>query len=259
MINDFPGERVNNVITVECELNALADTAKYRAYGISGIVVVAVHHAEKFKGKNAYPLRKKIYCGECGTLYKRKERGSRVCWVCRNHDSSADKCSVKQIDEREIYRAFIVMFNKLLQNYKVILLPLQRQMQELFHRGMRGNEQAVQLRRELAESRDQAYLLAGLRAKGTLDAAYYTEKAAALEKNIASLQKRLSALEEDDENGKILEKLRKLIGVFERAEPITEFDEIKFGQIVEKITVLSETEIRFDLTGGIGFTERIVR
>ena len=49
------------------------------------------------------------------------------------------------------------------------------------------------------------------------------------------------------------------IRIFERAEPITEFDEIKFGQIVNKITVLSESEIRFDLIGGIGFTERIVR
>ena len=40
---------------------------------------------------------------------------------------------------------------------------------------------------------------------------------------------------------------------------ITEFDEIKFGQIVEKITVLSESEIRFELIGGIGFMEQIMR
>ena len=215
--------------------------------------------AHKGKTTQSYPLRKKIYCGECGTLYKRKERGSRVCWVCRNHDSSADKCSAKQIDEREIYGAFIVMFNKLLQNYKVILVPLQRQIQELFNLKMRENAQIVQLRKELAESREQAYLIAGLRSKGILDAAYYTEKAAALEKNIDSLQKRLDAFEEDDENGRILGKFRKLIGIFERAETITEFDEIKFGQIVEKITVLSESKIRFELIGGIGFVEQIMR
>ena len=215
--------------------------------------------AHKGKTTQSYPLRKKIYCGECGTLYKRKERGSRVCWVCRNHDSSADKCSARQIDEREIYGAFIVMFNKLLQNYKVILVPLQRQIQELFNLKMRENAQIVQLRKELAESREQAYLIAGLRSKGILDAAYYTEKAAALEKNIDSLQKRLDAFEEDDENGRILGKFRKLIGIFERAETITEFDEIKFGQIVEKITVLSESKIRFELIGGIGFVEQIMR
>jgi hypothetical protein len=80
-----------------------------------------------------------------------------------------------------------------------------------------------------------------------------------LEKNIDSLQKRLDAFEEDDENGRILGKFRKLIGIFERAETITEFDEIKFGQIVEKITVLSESKIRFELIGGIGFVEQIMR
>ena len=53
--------------------------------------------------------------------------------------------------------------------------------------------------------------------------------------------------------------MRKLIGIFERAEPIAAFDEIRFGEVVEKITVLSETEIRFDLIGGIGFTEWIAR
>mgnify|MGYP000443176832 len=63
----------------------------------------------------------------------------------------------------------------------------------------------------------------------------------------------------DDKDGERLDNLRKLIGIFDKAEQIDEFDEIKFGQIVEKITVLSETEIRFDLIGGIGFTERIER
>ncbi len=72
-----------------------------------------------------------------------------------------------------------------------------------------------------------------LNSQGTLDGAYFKGRAQELD--------------------------RKLIGIFERAEPITEFDEIKFGQIVEKITVLSESEIRFDLIGGIGFTEQIAR
>lgn len=56
-----------------------------------------------------------------------------------------------------------------------------------------------------------------------------------------------------------VDNLRKLIGIFDKAEQIDEFDEIKFGQIVEKITVLSETEIRFDLIGRISFTEQIER
>ena len=54
-------------------------------------------------------------------------------------------------------------------------MPLQLQIQELFNLKMRENAQIVQLRKELAESREQAYLIAGLRSKGILEDAYYTE------------------------------------------------------------------------------------
>lgn len=94
--------------------------------------------------------------------------------------------------------------------------------------------------------------------EGTLDGAYFKERSLELDRKLQTAQKQLHA-NLNDKDGERLDELRKLIGIFERAEPITDFDEIKFGQIVEKITVLSETEIRFDLIGNIGFTERIER
>ncbi len=84
------------------------------------------------------------------------------------------------------------------------------------------------------------------------------ERSQELDRKLLTAQKQLRTTL-DDKDGERLDELRKLIGIFERAEQIDEFDEIKFGLIVEKITVLSESEIRFDLIGGIGFTERIVR
>ncbi len=97
-----------------------------------------------------------------------------------------------------------------------------------------------------------------LNSQGTLDGAYFKERMQELDRKLHIAQKQLHA-NLDDKDGEWLDELRKLIGIFERAEPITEFDEIKFGQIVNKITVLSESEIRFDLIGEIGFTERIAR
>ena len=120
------------------------------------------------------------------------------------------------------------------------------------------NTQLAALRKEIAEIKQQIHLLATLNLQGTLDAAYFTVRSQELDKKLITAQKLLHANLDDKENERSAE-LRKLIGILERTEPITEFDEIKFGQIVEKITVLSETEIRFDLIGGIGFTERIER
>ena len=91
-----------------------------------------------------------------------------------------------------------------------------------------------------------------------MDGTYFKERTQELDRKLIAAQKQLCA-NLDDKDGERLDELRKLIGIFERAEPITDFDEIKFGQSVEKIMVMSETEIRFDLIGGIGFTERIAR
>ena len=205
-----------------------------------------------------YPLRKKIYCVNCGCVFKRKQRDDYVCWVCRKHDESAENCDIKQIRETEFQTAFVRLWNKLQAHYKAILAPMLRQLEMLSERERSGNTQLAELRREISEIKQQTYLLTMLNSQGTLDGAYFTVRTQELDRKLLTAQKQLHA-NLDDKDGERLDELRKLIGIFERAEQTDEFDEIKFGLIVEKITVLSESEIRFDLIGGIGFTERIVR
>jgi len=208
--------------------------------------------------KEHSPFSRKIICGNCETTFRRKPRKGCVCWVCRKHDESAENCNIRQIRETEFQSAFVRLWNKLQAHYKAILVPMLRQLETLSEREKSGNTQLAALRKEIAEIKQQIHMMTMLNSQGTLDGAYFKERMQALDRKLHIAQKQLHA-NLDDENFERLDGLRKLIGIFERAEQINEFDEIKFGQIVEKITVLSETEIRFDLTGGIGFTERIVR
>ena len=196
--------------------------------------------------------------GNCGTLFKRKERSNGIYWVCRNHDESADKCPIRQIKETEFQAAFIRLINKLQAHYKAILNPMIRQLEALFEREKIGNTQLAAIRKEIADIKQQTHLLTVLNSQGTLDGAYFKERSMELERKLLAAQKQLHA-SLNDRNSEQIAELRKLIGIFEKSGPTSEFDEVKFGQIVEKITVLSETEIRFDLIGGIGFTEQIAR
>ena len=208
--------------------------------------------------KERSPFSRKIICGKCGTSFRRKPRKGCVCWVCRNHDESAENCNIRQIRETEFQSAFVRLWNKLQAHYKAILTPMLRQLEMLSEREKSGNTQLAELRKEISEIKQQTYLLTMLNSQGTLDGAYFTVRTQELDRKLLTAQKHLHA-NLDDKDGERLDELRKLIGIFERAEQIDEFDEIKFGLIVEKITVLSESEIRFDMIGGIGFTERIVR
>lgn len=215
---------------------------------------------EKTSGfaKEHSPFKKKIVCGNCGCTFRRKERKGIVHWVCRNHDELAANCDIRQIRENEFTAAFVRLWNKLQAYNKDIIAPTLRQLEKLSEKEKSGNTQLSELRKEIAEIKQQAYLLTMLNSQGTLDTAYFKERAQELDRKLIIAQKQLH-VSLDDRYSERLDEMRKLIGIFERAESITDFDEIKFGQIVEKITVLSEKEIRFDLIGGIGFTEQIAR
>lgn len=204
------------------------------------------------------PFHSKIICGNCGSTFRRKYRKTNVRWVCRKHDESADNCKIRQIRETEFQAAFIRLWNKLQMHYKVILTPMLRQLETLSEREESSNMQLAALRKEISEIKQQIHMMTVLNSQGTLDGAYFKERTQELDRKLLIAQKQLRANLNDEESER-LDELRKLIGIFERAEPIAEFNDIKFGQIVNKITVISETKIRFDLIGGIGFTERIAR
>ena len=204
------------------------------------------------------PLKRTIYCGNCGTAFRRKQRKNCVYWVCRNHDKSAENCPIKQIRETEFQAAFIRLWNKLQTHYKAILAPMLRQLETLSEREKSGNTQLAELRKEISEIKRQIHLLTILNSQGTLDGAYFKERSAEFDRKLLNTQKLLRA-SLDNSDSERLDELRKLIAIIEKSKQITEFDEVKFGQIVERITVLSDTEIRFEMIGKIGFTERIAR
>ena len=208
--------------------------------------------------KEKSPFSKKIICQSCGMSFRRKPHKNYVCWVCRNHDMSAENCHIRQIRETEFQAAFVRLWNKLQQHFKIILVPMLRQLEALSEHEKSNNIQLVALRKEAAEIKQQIHLLTTLNLQGTLDEAYYRVRSQELNKELMSAQKQIHACL-DDKKSERLDELKKLIGIMERAKPINEFDKIMFGQTVKQIAVLSETEIRFELIGEVSFTEKITR
>lgn len=215
---------------------------------------------EKQSGfEKAYsPFRKKIYCGSCGSTFRRKAQKNFIGWVCRKHDESVDKCKIRQIKETDLQTAFVRLWNKLQAHGKAIFIPMLKQLETLSEKGKSGNAQLAELRKEISEIKQQIYLLTVLNSQGTLDEAYFKARSQELDRKLLTAQKQLNACL-DDKDSERTDRLGKLIRIFEKAEPITEFDEILFRQTVDKIIVQSETEICFDIIGGIGFKERIER
>lgn len=216
-------------------------------------------HKNSFKGiRYNHVMSKKICCGECGATYKLKCRNNKRYWVCRIHDAESEKCSAKQIEETRIISEFIRLFNKLLYNYKQILVPVQTALQELKMRRFNGNSNVMEIHKEVAKLREQTHVLTRLKTKGFLDNAKYLGQTTELTAKISKLQSELKKVTRCDEEDEILEQLEILIDYFEKSEnPIKEFDESAFENIVEKIVVINQNELQFHLIGGLKFREKI--
>ena len=204
------------------------------------------------------PFSGKIICANCGTKYKRKCSGDKIYWVCRRHDNLAQLCTNKRIEEKFIRQSFIILHNKLLFNYKQILVPLQTSLQDLKLKKFSGNTNVMDIHKEIAKLKEQTHVLARLKTKGFLDEAKYIEQTTELTAKINKLQSELKKLTRSDDENETLDQIEMLIDFFEKRDnPITEFEELAFESIVEKIVATDQHELEFHLIGGLKLKENI--
>ncbi len=205
-----------------------------------------------------YPLTMKIQCGNCGRIFKRKEGGGKVIWVCRQHDLNAELCECKGIDQNEYYNAFMRLFNKLLLNYKTILIPLQKSLHELKMKKHSGNLNIVEIHRSIIQFREQSHVISNLRTKGFLTEAKYREQTAEIRRKISQKQKDLKLMTRSDDDSEMLEQIEMLVDIFEsRNEIMTDFENEVFEFMIEKIIVKEQKTLEFHLLGGLKFTEKL--
>ena len=204
-----------------------------------------------------YPLSGLIKCGCCGSTYRRKIINGIVSWTCITHNLNADKCTSMPVSEERIYSAFINMCNKLQQNYRHVLIPLQQTLRELNTRQFRGDAGALELHKEIAALKDQKHVLANLRTKGFLDEQKYAQQVAEAEKKIVRKQRELSRKAKNEENDNVIEQIDMIIDFFEkRTDIMTEPEPAALECLVDRITITGNSA-GFEITGGLKLKEQL--
>jgi DNA invertase Pin-like site-specific DNA recombinase len=210
--------------------------------------------------RSAYPLSKRIRCGECGSLFKRKTCGGKTYWVCWNHTRSKDNCPVTQIPEPEIYEASLRLYHKLKQNYDRIITPMLEQLRELKRHRNLSNLQVAELNRQIAELTERNHVLNGLKSKGIIDSALFISQTGELNRKIRELKAEKNKLMETDEDDSVITETKSLIEILEDGpEQLEAFDESLFDSILEVITAESGERLKFKLINGLELAEPIER
>ena len=183
---------------------------------------------------------------------------NKIYWVCRQHDLNAELCDLKGVDQNEFYSVFVRLFNKLLLNYKMILIPLQRSLQELKMKKYSGSLNITEIHRSIIQLREQSHVISNLRTKGFLTEAKYQEQTSEIRRKIAKNQKDLKLLTHSDDDSETLEQIEMLIDFFEsRNEIMTDFEIEAFEFMIEKIIVKEQKTLEVHLLGGLKLTEKL--
>lgn len=153
--------------------------------------------------------------------------------------------------------SFTRMSRKLVLNREEVLGDLIRQLEKLQARTSGSSGQIYQLDKQIADVNAQSLVVAKLHSSGILNNAEYAAQSGELSRKVSALRSERRRILMEDEDDEIIESLKSMDSVLAEYTPTAAFDEELFGQIVESVTVVSGTTLRFCLAGGLALTENL--
>ena len=218
---------------------------------------------EKGTGKyqQRYTFSSKIKCGECGSVFKRRQHykpsGNYIAWCCNRHLDHKHECSMKYVTDESIKRAFVTMMRKLSMTHKQLLQPFVSALDMVDDK-----ERFLQLSvldEQMEKNMEQRQVLVNLMAGGILEPAVFNRENNELLAEMNQLQEEREKLAG---SLKVYKKqaieAQKLLKFVMKQKPMTQFQDEVFREYVDEITVLSREEIVFSLRCGLELKERLV-
>lgn len=198
-----------------------------------------------------YTFAKTIYCGECGTMFRKKSGENNIFWVCRTRDHDSAECPTPQVAEKVLMNAFVNLYNRLVYNTDIILVPMLNQLTEYKSKRMADGGEIENINKEIAELTEQVHVLRNAKANGYIEPASFMERMNEIASKTAKLKKDKKYLLGNDECEQIRKQTEILSNYITATGPIGEFDKKVFKKTVKRITVSRNKEITFELINGL--------
>lgn len=200
----------------------------------------------------------KIKCRHCGWAYRPIVRNDKMLWSCSKKGLSIDVCHTPNRSNEQIERAFVSMYNKVRQNEKSLIDETIAQLQMLKIRINRGNDEIMQIDKDISVLSAQESLFTTLYSEGSFNEDLYFEKTDTIKKKISELKTRRAHLVSEDDDERCIERLRELKRNLQQFPVgITEFDKDIFNGIIKQIYIEESGAITFVLKGDLEFSAEV--
>lgn len=243
----FPFKRLKNrgekeMYYIENANPALIDRATFEATLM--LLRKRKEHFYKDTEKKTYALSKMVYCQECGSAYRRKVGyKDKIYWTCHKHTQGL--CDAKQIEEAQIYGAFVKMFNRLKQNAEYIIEPMITELDKL---QTPNKVERVRLDRKIFEMKEVLHIITLTSEKSSSD---FFQELNEVNAEISRLKSERTKLLQSNEVTDSIRELKKLKASLQNEEAQAEFNEKLFRQLVDRVKIDRETNITFLLKMGL--------
>ena len=207
-----------------------------------------------------YPFRKKIFGGECESVFRRKVIRGIVYWACTGHDKKGSGfCSVMQVPELVICEAFLRLYYKLKVYGKIILSQMLSDLQAIREHRMLWSEDVIELNKQISELNDQNRMLAAMHQAGLVDPDLFISQSNSLASQLQKVKREKERLIGARDNDTITQTKSLLEELETMPDFLPEFDGEVFEALVEKITVEGTGMLRFHLKNGLRLMEPLKR
>jgi len=209
--------------------------------------------------KGGHPLTGKLLCPDCGRRFRRLIINDIAYWECTYHVSGKTHCRGIRYNEDAVYAAFILLLHKMTANREYILTPLTSQLTRAQQRHSGVHNKIYEVDRQIAALNEQNISIANNHAKGRIDMTEFAAMTGTVNQKVGALRAQRRKLLAENENDALLDELAELDDILAGAAPGANFDPEIFGQAVESIAAVSNTEVRFILKGGLDLPEGVRR
>ena len=210
-----------------------------------------------------YALSDRVFCGECGTRYKRttwsRNGKKRIVWRCVSRlDYGTKYChNSPTVDEARLQSAILAALNSAMSEKKVLINQIAGAMEvELLPaHGTSMSIAGINARLAALEKEFQTLLE---KAAGDFGSESYTEDFRSLAEEIAALKEKRKNIEVKRDGSEPDHRIKQALDYMEEHSPaITEWDETAIRQLVDWVRILSSEEILVCLHGGLEVRQRI--
>ena len=191
-------------------------------------------------------------------MFRRKEIGTTVYWVCLGHDRSSG-CTIRQIPEETINAAFCRLYYKLKHHGGPIFSQMLSNLQKIRYSRMLWSEDVILLNKKTSDILSQVQFLAQLQQAGGVDPDTFISSNNKLSEQLRRLKQEKARLLDTDSDD-LADRTRDLMDVLtDGPDFLDRFDAELFDALVDKIIVDSNERLRFRLKNGLELAEQIER